>query len=92
MYDKKAEVNQSHPANWDPGELCDAKDQMEMLDVEEAEIRVNIGKVGLQLFMKEVWSSGGAIEKALLIVMFLLKERFVNGFSPLSVVELSDYG
>ena len=53
---------------------------------------MNIGKVGLQLFMKEVLSSGGAIEKALLIVMFLLKERFVNSFSPLSVIELSDYG
>ena len=83
---------QSRCANWDPGEPVDAKDQMEMLDVEEAEILVNINKVGLQLFMKEVWSSGGTIEKALLIVMFLLKERFVNSFSPLSVIELSDYG
>ena len=71
-------------------EMFDA--EMEMLNVEEAEILVNINKVGLQLFMKEVWSSGGAIEKALLIVMFLLKERFVNSFSPLSVIELSEYG
>ena len=85
-------TEQSRCANWDPGEPVDAEDQMEMLDVEEAEILVNIGKVGLQLFMKEVWSSGGAIEKALLIVMFLLKERFVNSFSPLSVIDLSDYG
>ena len=52
---------------------------------------MNINKVGLQSFMKEVWLSGGAIEKALLIVMILLKERFVNSFSPLSVIELSDY-
>ena len=67
--------------------LKDDKAQVEMLDAKEAMILVNINKVGLQLFTKEVWSSGGAIEKALLIVMFLLKERFVNGFSP-----LSDYG
>ena len=91
LISKKAEVEQSRPAKWDPGQLFGAKDQMEMLNVEEAEILVNINKVGLQLFMKEVWSSGGAIEKALLIVMFLLKERFVNSFSPLSVIELSDY-
>jgi len=83
---------ESRHANWDPGELIDAKAQTEMLDTKEAEILVNINKVGLQLFMKEVWSSGGAIEKALLIVMFLLKERFVNSFNPLSVIELSDYG
>ena len=87
LISKKAEVEQSRPAKWDPGQLFGAKDQMEMLNVEEVTILVNINKVGLQLFMKEVWSSGGAIEKALLIVMFLLKERFVNGFSP-----LSDYG
>ena len=92
LISKKAEVEQSRPAKWDPGQLFGAKDQMEMLNVEEAEILVNINKVGLQLFMKEVWSSGGAIEKALLIVMFLLKERFVNSFNPLSVIELSDYG
>ena len=73
--------------------IINAKEEIEMLDVKEAEILVNIiDKVGLHLFMKEVWSSGGATEKALLIVMFLLKERFVNGFSPLSVVEMSDYG
>ena len=88
---KKME-EQSRCANWDPGELYDAKALTEMLDVEEAKILANINKVGLQLFMKEVWSSGGAIDKALLIVMFLLKKRFVNGFSPLSVVEISDHG
>ena len=62
-----------------------------MLDVKEAEILVNIiDKVGLRLFMKEVWSSGGATEKALLIVMFLL--RFENGFRRKCPIELSDYG
>jgi len=86
------EVKESRHANWDPGELVDAKAQMEMLDAKEAGILVNIDKVGLQLFMKEVWSSSGAIEKALLIVMFLMKERFVNSLCPLSVIELSDYG
>jgi len=40
--------------------------------------------------MKEVWSSGGATEKALLIVMFLL--RFENGFRRKCPIELSDYG
>ena len=69
----------------------DAKAQTEMSDAKE-EILVNIGKVGLQLSVTEVRSCGGAIEKALLFVLFLLKARFVNGFSPLSVVELSDYG
>ena len=53
---------------------------------------VNIDKVGMQSFMKEVCSSGGAIEKALMIVMFLMKERFVNRFRPDCPVELSDYG
>ena len=88
---KKAEVMQSRPANWDPGELFDAKDLTEMSDAKE-EILVNIGKVGLQLSVTEVRSSGGAIEKALLFVLFLLKERYVNSFSPPSVVEISDYG
>ena len=60
-------------------------------DVKEAEILVSIiDKVGLHLFMKEVWSSGGATEKALLIVMFLL--RFENGFRRKCPIELSDYG
>ena len=87
---KKME-EQSRCANWDPGELYDAKALTEMSEAKE-EILVNIGKVGLQLSVTEVRSCGGAIEKALLFVLFLLKARFVNGFSPLSVVELSDYG
>jgi len=90
LYDKKAEAKQSRPANWDPGELPDAKDQMEMLDVEEVVNLVNIDKVGLQLSVKEVRSSSGAIEKALLIVLFLL--RFVNGFRRQCPIELSDNG
>ena len=91
LYDKKAEVKQSRPANWDPGELVNAKEEIEMLDVKEAEILVNIiDKVGLHLFMKEVWSSGGATEKALLIAMFLL--RFENGFRRKCPIEFSDYG
>merc|ERR1719370_1691855 len=49
LISKKAEVEQSRPAKWDPGQLFGAKDQMEMLNVEEAEILVNINKVGLQL-------------------------------------------
>ena len=85
------EVKESRHANWDPGELVDAKAQVEMSDAKE-EILVNIGKVGLQLSVTEVRSCVGAIEKALLFLLFLLKARFVNGFSPLSVVELSDYG
>ena len=59
------------PVNWDPGELSDAKDQMEMLDVEEVVNLVNIEKVGLQLSVKEVRSSSGAIKKALLVVLLL---------------------
>ena len=60
--------------------------------VGEEKINVNIGKVGLQLSMTEVRSSCGAIEKALLIVLFLLKERFVSRFRPDGPVEISDYG
>ena len=78
---KKAEAKQSRPANWDPGELSDAKDQMEMLDVEEVTNLMNDDKVA---------GSGGATEKALLIVMFLL--RFENGFRRKCPIELSDYG
>ena len=85
------EVKESRHANWDPGDPVDAKAQKEMSDAKE-EILVNIGKVGLQQSVTEVRSSGGAIEKALLFVLFLLKERYVNSFSPPSVVEISDYG
>ena len=91
LYDKKAEVNQSHPANWDPGEPVNAKEEIEMLEVKEAEILVNIiNKVGLQLSVKEVRLSSGAIKKALLVVLFLL--RFVNRCRPDCPIEVSDYG
>jgi len=86
------DVKESRHANWDPGELVDVKAQIEMLDAKEEKINVNIGKVGLQLSMTEVRSSCGAIEKALLIVLFLLKERFVSRFRPDGPVEISDYG
>ena len=86
---KKME-EQSRCANWDPGEVLDAKDQMEMLDMEEVANLMNIGKVGLQLSVKEVRTSSGAIKKALLIVMFLL--RFENGFRRKCPIEFSDYG
>ena len=83
-------TEQSRCANWDPGELLDAKDQKEMLNVDEVTILVNIiVKVGPRLFMKEVWSSGVATEKELLIVMLL---RFENGFCCNCPIELSDYG
>ena len=90
MCDKKAEAKQSRPANWDPGELSDAKAQMEMLELEEVAILVNDDKVGLQLSVKEVRSSSGAIKKALLVVLFLL--RFVNRCRPDCPIEVSDYG
>ena len=90
LCDKKAEAKQSRPANWDPGEVFDAKDRMEMLDMEEVANLMNIGKEGLQLSVKEVRTSSGAIKKALLIVMFLL--RFENGFRRKCPIELSDYG
>ena len=72
------------------GELSDAKDQMEMLDMEEVANLMNIGKVGLQLSVKEVRSSSGAIKKALLMVLFLL--RFVKRCRPDCPVEVRDYG
>ena len=84
-------TEQSCCANWDPGEVVNAKDQMEMLNVEEVTILVNIiNKVGLQLSVKEVRSSSGAIKKALLVVLFLL--RFVNRCRPDCPIEVSDYG
>jgi len=84
------EVKESCHANWDPGELFDAKAQVEMLDAKEAETLLNIDKVGLLLFMKEVRSSCGAIKKSFLVVLFLL--RFVNRCRPHCLIELSDYG
>ena len=84
------EVKESRHANWDPGEIVDAKAQVEMLDAKEAETLLNIDKVGLHLFMKEVRSSCGAIKKSFLVVLFLL--RFVNRCRPHCLIELSDYG
>merc|ERR1719193_1682497 len=39
---------QSRCANWDPGEVVNAKEQIEMLDVEEVTILVNDDKVRLK--------------------------------------------
>merc|ERR1711928_168725 len=42
-------TEQSRCANWDPDEVVNVKEQIEMLDVKEAEILVNIiDKVGLR--------------------------------------------
>ena len=74
-------------------EVFGMKEVKNLKDEDKVEVfnaKVNNGKVGLHLFMKEVWSSGGATEKALLIVMFLL--RFVNGFRRKCPIDLSDYG
>ena len=98
LCDKKAEAKHSRPANWDPGELSDAKDQMEMLDVEEVAILVKDDKVGLKGDVNwkafyDAMALSGIVHfdfKALLIVLFLL--RFVNGFRRKCPIELSDYG
>ena len=94
LYDKKAEVKQSRPANWDPGELADAKDQMEMLDVEEVANLVNNDKVARSGGVKAMMFFY-ALSNLLLYtsdtLVALCIARFVNSFSPLSIVELSDY-
>ena len=95
LNNKKAEVKQSRPANWDPGELLDAKDQMEMLNVEEVTNLMNDDKVAGSGDVKAMMLS-----YALCNWMFytsdalvaLCMARFVNGFRPDCPVELSDYG
>ena len=86
---------QSRCANWDPGELLDAKDQMEMLNVEEVTNLMNDDKV-----------AGSGDVKAMMLfyalcnwmfytsdaLVALCMARFVNGFRPDCPVELSDYG
>ena len=91
-------TEQSCCANWDPGELLDAKDQIEMLDVEEVEILVNDDKVRLRGNVNwKAFYDAMALNnivpfntEALLIVMFLL--RFENEFRRKCPIELSDYG
>ena len=64
---------QSRCANWDPGEVVNAKEQIEMLDVEEVAILVkDDNKVGLRLFNKvEVMQRGDVTTKVLLSAMML---------------------
>jgi len=65
------DVKESRHANWDPGEV--AKEQIEMLDVEEVAILVkDDNKVGLRLFNKvEVMQRGDVTTKVLLSAMML---------------------
>ena len=68
-------------ANWDPGELIDAEDQMKMLDVEEvailvkddnkAEMLVNDVKARLRLSKKEARLRGDVNVNALFDAMLL---------------------
>merc|ERR1719192_96001 len=67
----KSEVRTS----WEPGE-SGAATFVEVRSDVNVEAKVEV------FGMKEVKTSGGAIEKALMIVMFLMKERFVNRFRP----------
>ena len=91
-------TEQSRCANWDPGELLDAKDQIEMLDVEEVEILVNDDKVRLRgnvnwkaFYDAMALSSIVRFDfKAVLFVLLLT--RFVNGFRRKCPIELSDFG
>ena len=95
LYDKKAEVNQSHPANWDPGELVNAKEEIEMLDVEEVANLMNDDKVArsgdvkAMMFVYALYNWMLYTSDALVA---LCMARFVNSFSPQSIVEVSDYG
>jgi len=95
LYDKKAEVKQSRSANWDPGELVNAKEEIEMLDVEEVANLMNDDKVArsgdvkAMMFVYALYNWMLYTSDALVA---LCMARFVNSFSPLSVVEQSDYG
>ena len=95
LYDKKAEAKQSCPANWNPGELPDAKDQVEMLDVEEVANLVNNDKVARtggeksMMFFYALYSLTLYTSDALVA---LCMARFVNGFRRECPIELSDYG
>jgi len=65
------EVMESCHANWDPGELVDAKAQVEMLDAKLAEILVNDNKVGPRLSKNEARLRGDVNAHALFDVMLL---------------------
>ena len=91
-------TEQSRCANWDPGEVVNAKEPIEMLDVEEVTILVNDDKVRLKgnVNWKALYDAMTLYTivlfnvKAIVIVLFL--SRFVNGFRQKCPIELSDYG
>ena len=95
LNDKKAEVKRSSPANWDPGELFDAKDQMELLDVEEVTNLMNNDKVArsgdvkAMMFVYALYNWMLYTSDALVA---LCMARFVNEFRRECLIELSDYG
>ena len=95
LYDKKAEAKQSCPANWDPGELPDAKDQVEMLDVEEVANLMNNDKVARTGGVKSMMFFYALYNLTLYTsdaLVALCMARFVNGFRRECPIELSDYG
>ena len=95
LCDKKAEAKQSRPANWDPGELSDAKDQMEMLDVEEVANLMNDDKVAGSGDMKAMMLFYALYNWMLYTsdaLVALCMARFVNGFRRECPIDLSDYG
>ena len=91
---KKME-EQSRCANWDPGELFDAKDKMELLDVEEVTNLMNNDKVArsgdvkAMMFVYALYNWMLYTSDALVA---LCMARFVNGFRRECIIELSDYG
>jgi len=95
LYDKKAEVKQSRSANWDPGELVNAKEEIEMLDVEEVANLMNDDKVArsgdvkAMMFVYALYNWMLYTSDALVA---LCMARFVNGFRRDCPIELSDYG
>ena len=58
---------QSRCANWDPGEVVNAKEQSEMLDVEVAILVKDDNKVGLRLFNKVEVMQRGDVTRAWLL-------------------------
>ena len=67
---------ESHYANWDPGELIDTKALVEMMDAKVAEMLVNDDKVRLRLSKKEARLRGdvnaNALFNAKLLFNFML--------------------
>ena len=95
LYDKKAEVKQSCSANWDPGELVNAKEEIEMLDVEEVANLMNDDKVARSGDVKAMMFVYALYNWLLYTsdeLVALCMARFVNGFRRKCLIELSDYG